>query len=204
MNLLQLLQLLEFIGVVAFALSGVIQGKRKKVDPVGVFVLAFITAFGGGTVRDLLLDRRPFYWVQHESYVLVVFAMTLAAPFVMRITHRHLPLWLFILADAVGLALFSVAGTAMAIEAGLPAFSATMVGVITGVFGGLLRDVFLNEVPMVLNDGKPYATVAFAGNWIYLGLVWLGLGEFSALWIASVATVVIRMLAWRREWRVAY
>ncbi len=204
MNLLQLLQLLEFIGVVAFALSGVIEGKRKKVDPVGVFVLAFITAFGGGTVRDLLLDRRPFYWVQHESYVLVVFAMTLAAPLVMKLTHRHLPLWLFILADAVGLALFSVAGTAMAIEAGLPAFSATMVGVITGVFGGLLRDVFLNEVPMVLNDGKPYATVAFAGNWIYLALVWLGLSEFSSLWIASVATVVIRMLAWRREWRVAY
>ncbi|MEF9944896.1 MAG: TRIC cation channel family protein, partial [Burkholderiaceae bacterium] len=74
MNQLQLLQLLEFIGVVAFALSGIMEGERKKVDPVGVFVLAFITAFGGGTIRDLLLDRRPFYWVQEESYVLVVFA----------------------------------------------------------------------------------------------------------------------------------
>ncbi|MEG0820227.1 MAG: trimeric intracellular cation channel family protein, partial [Burkholderiaceae bacterium] len=201
MNQLQLLQLLEFIGVVAFALSGIMEGERKKVDPVGVFVLAFITAFGGGTIRDLLLDRRPFYWVQEESYVLVVFAMTLAAPLVLRVMHKHFPFWLFLLADAVGLALFSVAGTAMAIEAGLPAFSATMVGVVTGVFGGLLRDVFLNEIPMVLKDGKPYATAAFVGCWTYLALVWLDLGEASSLWIAAVVTVLVRMLAWRRDWR---
>jgi len=204
MNQFQLLQLLEFIAVVAFALAGFIEADRKKVDPVGAFILAFMTAFGGGTLRDLMLDRRPFYWVQHEAYVWVVLGMTITLPLVIKLMHRHMPNWLFILADAIGLGLFSVAGTAMAVEAGLPPLSATMVGVVTGVFGGLIRDVFLNEVPMVLKDGKPYASAAFAGCWIYLGLVWMNVASFDALWIASVATVALRMLAWWRDWRIAY
>lgn len=198
------LQVLEFLAVLAFALSGFIEAERKKVDPVGVFVVAFLTAFGGGTLRDVLLDRRPFYWVEHETYVLVLFALTAVAPFVLRLMHRHFPFWLFILADAIGLGIFSVAGTALALEAGLPMFSSAMLGVVTGVFGGVLRDVILNEVPMVLRDGRPYATAAFAGCWIYMGLTWLGLTQGNALWIAALAIVVLRMLAWWREWSIAY
>ena len=198
------LQVLEFLAVLAFALSGFIEAERKKVDPVGVFVVAFLTAFGGGTLRDVLLDRRPFYWVEHETYVLVLFALTAVAPFVLRLMRRHFPFWLFILADAIGLGIFSVAGTALALEAGLPMFSSAMLGVVTGVFGGVLRDVILNEVPMVLRDGRPYATAAFAGCWIYMGLAWLGLAQGNALWIAALAIVVLRMLAWWREWSIAY
>lgn len=204
MSSADLLQLLEFGAVMAFAVSGLIEAERKQFDPVGVFVVAFITAFGGGTLRDVLLDRRPFYWVEHEGYVLIVFALTALAPYVLRLTHRHLPRWLFILADAVGLGIFSVAGTALAREAGLPMFSSAMLGVVTGVFGGVLRDVILNEVPIVLRDGRPYATAAFAGCWIYMGLVWAGLGEANALWLAALATVLLRMLAWWREWSIAY
>lgn len=204
MSELQLLPLLEFIAVLAFALSGFMEAEQKKVDPVGVFVVAFLTAFGGGTLRDLLLDRRPFYWVQHEGYVLIILVLTIFAPVVLRLMHRHLPFWLFILADAVGLGIFSVAGTALAREAGLPLLSSTMIGVVTGVFGGVLRDVILNEVPMVLKDAKPYATAAFAGCWLYLGVTALGVDAITALWTASLATVVLRMLAWRRDWRIGY
>lgn len=197
-------QFLEFFAVIAFALSGFIEAERKKVDPVGVFVVAFVTAFGGGTLRDVLLDRRPFYWVEHEGYVLILFALTAVAPLVLRVLHKHFPFGFFILADAVGLGIFSVAGTAMALAAGLPVFSSSMLGVVTGVFGGVLRDVILNEVPMVLRDGRPYATAAFAGCWAYTGLAWAGVGEANALWVAALAIVVLRMVAWQRDWHIGY
>lgn len=196
--------LLEFLGVIAFALSGFIEAERKQVDPVGVFVVAFVTAFGGGTLRDVLLDRRPFYWVEHEVYVLILFALTAVAPMVLRMLHKHFLFWFFILADAVGLGIFSVAGTVMALAAGLPVFSSTMLGVVTGVFGGVLRDVILNEVPMVLRDGRPYATAAFAGCLAYTGLVWAGVGEANALWVAALSIVVLRMVAWHRDWHIGY
>jgi uncharacterized membrane protein YeiH len=203
-NPADLRQLLEFLAVIAFALSGFIEAVRKQVDPVGVFVVAFVTAFGGGTLRDVLLDRRPFYWVEHEVYVLILFALTAVAPLVLRVLQQHFPFWLFILADAVGLGIFSVAGTAMAREAGLPMFSSAMLGVVTGVAGGVLRDVILNEVPMVLRDGRPYATAAFAGCWVCLGLVWAGMGEATALGVAALAIIVLRMVAWRRDWHIGY
>jgi len=196
--------LLEFLGVIAFALSGFIEAERKQVDPVGVFVVAFVTAFGGGTLRDVLLDRRPFYWVEHEVYVLILFALTAVAPMVLRLLHKHFLFWFFILADAVGLGIFSVAGTVMALAAGLPVFSSTMLGVVTGVFGGVLRDVILNEVPMVLRDGRPYATAAFAGCLAYPGLVRAGVGEATALWVAALSIVVLRMVAWHRDWHIGY
>lgn len=202
--MIELLTLLEFIAVLAFALSGFMEAEHKKVDPVGVFVVAFLTAFGGGTLRDLLLDRRPFYWVQHEIYVAVILALTVFAPLVLRLMHRHLPFWLFILADAVGLGIFAVTGTALAREAGLPMLSAAMIGVVTAVFGGVLRDVILNEVPIVLKDAKPYATAAFAGCWIYMGMLHIGIDSMTALWTASLVTVVLRMVAWRRDWRIGY
>ncbi len=196
--------LLEFLGVIAFALSGFIEAERKQVDPVGVFVVAFVTAFGGGTLRDLLLDRRPFYWVEHEVYVLLLFALTAVAPMLLRMLHKHFLFSFFILADAVGLGIFSVAGTVMALAAGLPAFSSTMLGVVTGVFGGVLRDVILNEVPMVLRDGRPYATAAFVGCLAYTGLVRAGVGEANALWVAALSIVVLRMVAWHRDWHIGY
>ena len=196
--------LLEFLGVIAFALSGFIEAERKQVDPVGVFVVAFVTAFGGGTLRDVLIDRRPFYWVEHEVYVLILFALTAVAPMVLRLLHKHFLFWFFILADAVGLGIFSVAGTVMALAAGLPVFSSTMLGVVTGVFGGVLRDVILNEVPMVLRDGRPYATAAFAGCLAYPGLVRAGVGEANALWVAALSIVVLRMVAWHRDWHIGY
>lgn len=191
---------IELVAVLAFAFSGFAEAQRKDMDVVGVFTVAFVTAFGGGTVRDLLLDRRPFFWVEHHYYVIAIFFLSIVAVPLMRVAHRIVPNTAFVVADAIGLGFFAVSGVAFALEAGLPAFIATMMGVITGVFGGILRDVILNEVPLVLRDGRPYALAALVGGWFYVLMINAGSEPALALWTAAAMTTMIRVVAWRHDW----
>jgi uncharacterized membrane protein YeiH len=191
---------IELVAVLAAAFSGFAEARKKQMDVVGVFVVAFVTAFGGGTLRDLLLDRRPFFWVEHYEYVLMLLVLTLAATPAMRIARRWVPHWSYVTADAIGLAFFSIAGLALALQADMPWIIAALLGVVTGVFGGVLRDVILNEVPMVLRDGKPYALASFIGCCACLLMLKAGVPTPIALWSSALAIVVIRMVAWRRDW----
>jgi uncharacterized membrane protein YeiH len=193
---------IEFVAVLAAAFSGFAEARNKKMDPVGVFTVAFITAFGVGTLRDMLLDRRPFFWVEHQMYVLLILVLTVVATPVMRLAQRVVPTPLFVIADAIGLGFFSIAGVAVAHELGSPPIVAVMMGVVTGVFGGVLRDVILNEVPMVLRDGKPYALAALAGCVVYLLLLVGGLPAAVATWVASSLIVAVRLAAWRLDWTI--
>jgi uncharacterized membrane protein YeiH len=190
----------ELVAVLAAAFSGFAESQRKAMDVVGVFTVAFVTAFGGGTLRDVLLDRRPFFWVEHQIYVILIFALSLVAAPMMRHAHRIIPNAGFIIADAIGLGFFSIAGVSLALEAGLPTFTATMMGVITGVFGGVLRDVLLNEVPIVLRDNRPYAMTSFFGCWFYVLMRNAGADEALALWPSAALVTVMRLVAWRQDW----
>lgn len=193
---------IEVVAVLAAAFSGFAEAQRKEMDVVGVFTVAFLTAFGGGTVRDILLDRRPFFWVEHQGYVIAIVVLSLLAAPLLRIAQRVVPNAAFVAADAIGLGFFSIAGVALALGAGMSFFIAAMMGVVTGVFGGVLRDVILNEVPMVLRDGKPYALAAFFGCWIYILMINVGSGEGLALWTAAGLTTVVRIVAWHHDWSV--
>ena len=197
-----LLFVVEVIAVLACAFSGFAEAQRKDMDLVGVYVVAFLTAFGGGTLRDVLLDRRPFFWVEHELYPIIILAMTLAATPLMRLARRIVPNPAFVAADAVGLAFFSISGVALALDAGMSSFVASVMGVVTGVFGGVLRDVVLNEVPMVLRDGRPYAIAAFIGCWLYILMVHTGSTPALAPWTAAAVTTGFRLLAWRYDWSI--
>lgn len=188
--------------MLAFALSGFAEARNKQMDVVGVFTVAFVTAFGGGTVRDVLLDRRPFYWVEHYEYVMLLLVLTVLARPVLRLTSYGATPRLLIVADAVGLGFFSVTGVALGLAAEIPWLIAVMMGVITGVAGGVLRDVILNEVPMVLRDGKPYALAAFTGCWAYLLMLHAALPAVIAQWSAAGLIVLIRLVALRRDWTV--
>lgn len=192
----------EVVAVLACAFSGFAEAQRKDMDLVGVYVVAFVTAFGGGTLRDILLERRPFFWVEHEAYPILILAMTLLAAPMMRLAQRIVPNPAFVVADAVGLGFFSITGVALSLESGMSHFVATMMGVVTGVFGGVLRDVLLNEVPMVLRDGRPYAIAAFFGCWLYVLLTSAGTNPALALWTAAAATTLFRLLAWRYDWSI--
>jgi len=193
---------IEFVAVLAAAFSGFAEARNKKMDAVGVFTVAFITAFGGGTLRDVLLDRRPFFWVQHQHYIVLFLVLTLIATPLLRLAQRVVPTTLFVIADAIGLGFFSIAGASVANELGSPPIIAAMMGVVTGVFGGVLRDVILNEVPMVLRDGRPYALAALAGCVFYLLVLDAGVPASAATWISAALIVAVRLIAWRWNWTI--
>jgi uncharacterized membrane protein YeiH len=194
---MSLIKFIEIMAILVGAFSGFIEARRKRMDLVGVFTVAFIAAFGGGTLRDILLDRRPLFWVQHEEYAILIFVLAMVASPLMKTLRHIVSERLIVIADAVGLGLFSVAGVSSALDAHMPLFIASMMGVITGIFGGVLRDIVCNEVPMVFRDGKPYAICAFVGNWIFLLMGMYGFPHDFALWSSALFISGLRLLTWK-------
>ena len=188
---------LEALGVLAFALSGIMEAARKQYDLVGVVMIGAVTAFGGGTLRDVLLDRRPFFWVEQEFWVWALILVGLALPFFFRANHIALTEKAILIPDAVGLGVFTAGGTHLALTAGMSPMIAVLMGVITAVVGGLLRDILVNEVPWLLRDHQPYAAIAFAGGWTVVLLGYLNTPEYLDVLIAAVLMVAIRLLAIR-------
>ncbi|MDN4052145.1 trimeric intracellular cation channel family protein [Massilia sp. YIM B02763] len=199
---MHLITFIEITAILVGAFSGFIEARRKRMDLVGVFTVAFIAAFGGGTLRDILLDKRPLFWVIHQEYAILIFVLALIATPLMRTLRHVVSERLIVIGDAVGLGLFSVAGVSSALDAHMPLFVAAMMGVITGIFGGVLRDIVCNEVPMVFRDGKPYAICAFVGNWIFLLMGIYGFPHDFALWSSALFITTARLLAWKFDLRM--
>lgn len=199
---MSLIKVLEILAILVGAFSGFIEARSKKMDVVGVFTVAFITAFGGGTLRDILLDKRPLFWVTHQEYAILIFLLSLVAVPAIRTIRKIVSDRLIVTADALGLGLFSIVGVSQALEAGMPIFIASMMGVITGISGGMLRDIVCNEIPMVLRDGKPYAICSFAGCWMYLLMQKTGIPPDFALWSSALAISMLRLLTWAKGVRL--
>ena len=194
-----LLVFTDFLGIVAFALAGILAAENKRVDPVGVFIMAFTTAFGGGIMRDLIIGNRPMYWIAHQEYVWATLIMTMFAPCIIKYFQEKVLRQLFVWSDAIGLGFFAAGGTSLSITFGLPDLPSVLLGVCTGVFGGLLRDVFLNRIPMVMSDRQPYAFSAFLGSWLYVALRVLECPEFVSLFASTFFIVGLRMFCWYRK-----
>ena len=187
--------LLYWIGLAAVAVSaltGVIEAGRKRMDVIGVVMVGCATALGGGTVRDVLLDRAVF-WISNQSYLIVALATTLATFFAVR--GLRLSPRLFLVPDAIGLALFTVAGTQIALELHAPWLAASLLGVITGVVGGVLRDVLCNDVPLIFVRGELYASAAWAGALALISLQAAGLSAVAAAWSAMAVILALRLAA---------
>jgi uncharacterized membrane protein YeiH len=190
--------LLECTAVVVSAIYGVLLASRKGMDVMGVFTVAFAVAFGGGTLRDLFLDRHPLFWIRNPHYPVIVFGIALLSGLIVRHIGRIRPL--LPLPDALGMALFTLIGTAYASEAGTGTFVAVMLGVITGTFGGVLGDLLCNEIPSLFVPSPLNATCAFAGAWVYLGLLRFSVPERYALVTGIVVIVAFRLAAIRWNW----
>lgn len=192
----------EIIGTLAFALSGLIEAARKKLDLVGMAMVTFLAAFGGGTLRDILLDRRPFFWVENHIWIWVILAICVLALVFMRSRHveptERATAW----PDALGLGIFGAGGTQLAIDAGLPAIVAVVMGVITAVFGGVLRDVVVNEMPRAFADYQPYSVLAFTGGWLVVVLDAVGVSAFIAVGLGALFITSLRFLAMIFSWRL--
>ena len=194
--------LVELSATAAFALSGVMEAARKKLDAVGVCVVAFLAAFGGGTLRDLLLDQRPFFWVQNTEVLWGVLALSILAMLFMRQRHFEVTEKAILWPDALGLGLFTAIGVHHALQALMPGVVAVLMGVITGVFGGVLRDIVCNEIPTAFKDHRPYAICAFAGGRIYVALWHLDAPGWLTLMTCLVITVGLRVLAVWHRWQL--
>ena len=192
------LQIIEAAAVVASAIAGMIVASNKRMDLVGAFALACINAFGGGTVRDLLLDNRPFYWMQHWWFVVAILAVCI--PFVyshqaFRLTaevHRR-----SVKMDAVGLALFTVTGAGIALARDAPLIIAVLMGVVAGTTGGVLRDVVVNELPDLFRPGTLYATASFAGATIFVAGLEADLRYTNAAILGVIVVVALRLVSVR-------
>jgi uncharacterized membrane protein YeiH len=201
-SLALLLVVLEGIGVLAFTVSGILVAARKQLDVVGVVVVAFLTALGGGTLRDVLLDRRPFFWVANEEWVWAVIVLSIAGPIVIRARHLEPTMRAMQWPDALGLGLFAASGTQIALTEGASPLVATLMGVVTAAFGGMIRDMLVNDVPWVVNSYQLYALIAFLGGWVVWGLTELGVASALAVLIGALVIVVTRMLAIAFDWRL--
>lgn len=185
-----LLYLLDLFGVAAFAVSGALVAGRKSLDLFGVVVVAAVTAIGGGTLRDLLLDRRPIFWIDDPLYLVVIIAATAVVLAYTRVAAP--PFNAVLVADAFGLAFFTVLGAEIATRAEVPAIIVVLMGTMTGVAGGVLRDVLCGEIPLILRR-HIYATASIAGATADLLLVRAGLGAVPAAIVAMLLVFGLRL-----------
>lgn len=194
--------LFDIIGTLAFALSGLIEAARKKLDIVGMAMVSGLAAFGGGTLRDILLDRRPFFWVENEIWVWILILICIGAPLFIRARHLEPTERAMQWPDAIGLGAFTAGGTQLALTAGVPAVISVIMGVLTAIFGGVLRDIVVNEIPKAFSDHIPYAVIAFTGGWVVVGLNLLNVDAFVAVAVGAIFTIVLRVLALLFGWRL--
>lgn len=184
-------------GTVAFAISGALAASRKRMDIFGFCVLALMPAVGGGTLRDVILDRHPVFWIADTRYVAVALLSAVAVFFTAYEpgSRQRLLIW----TDAMGLALFAAMGTEITLDAGGGPLVAVMLGVATAVTGGMIRDIICNEIPLVLTK-EIYATAAFVTGVVYVAAAELGVVRGIALVVATIAGFTVRALAIRYSW----
>ena len=187
---------LEHFGVGVAAITGVLAARGKQVDLFGVIVLALVTAFGGGTLRDLLVGDRPLFWIRDPSFLLNASGVALVAFFAAR--FHEFPQFVLLVADAFALALFTAIGVKKALAFDLAPSIAVAMGVITGVAGGMMRDVLTGEIPLVFRrDIYLYATAALCGASVFVLLRKLALAEQTNMVIAAGVTLALRLAAIR-------
>jgi uncharacterized membrane protein YeiH len=193
---------IEVCATLAFALSGLIAGARKKLDAFGVFVVTGVAAFGGGTLRDVLLDRRPFFWVDHANWLWLMLFLCLFAMIFMRNRHIQLTERAILIPDALGLGLYAALGTQIALNLQMPVIICALMGVMTAVFGGVLRNIFCNEIPKAFNDYQPYAVIAFAGSLLVVALNAINMPQWLCIFVPAGLIFIFRITAIFLGWRL--
>ena len=190
----QFLYIIDILGTIAFAVSGAFLAMEKKLDPFGVLVLAFVTAIGGGTLRDILIGNLPVSWLENETAVIVIFCSAIVTMFFGRYL-KHLTNTLFLF-DALGLGLFTMVGIELGIEKQFSIGICLALGTITACFGGVVRDVLLNNIPLLFRK-EIYALACITGGLVYLLLRKLNVEANLAKIFCILLIFVIRLVAVR-------
>jgi len=194
-----ILSVLYVIAIVAESMTAALAAGRRSMDWVGVCLLGCITALGGGSVRDILLDHHPLTWVAHPHYLIITTVAALATIALARVMHRLHHLFLFL--DAVGLVVFTIIGCNVALELNLPLMIVIISGMITGCVGGVLRDILCNDIPLLFRS-ELYASVSIVTGLLYVAGLQLGLNHELVMSIALLSGLTLRMLALRFKWNM--
>jgi len=188
---------LEILGTIAFAISGALTAMSKKLDPFGVLVIAFVTAVGGGTLRDVMIGRTPVAWMLQLDYVyLILLGFILALVFRKKLDRMRVSLMLF---DTIGLGVFTLIGLQKGVETGLHPIICIALGTMTACFGGVLRDILCNDIPVIFRR-EIYATICILGGMIFFVLQEFQLSDDLIYLITSLIMISIRLLAVKFHW----
>ena len=184
--------LFDILGTIAFAISGVLIAMNKKMDPFGILIIAFVTAVGGGTLRDILIGVAPVSWMKDMNYTYVVlFSTVLAVLIKQKIYYLRTSLFLF---DTIGIGLYTVVGIEKGISAELHPIICVALGTISACFGGVIRDILCNEIPIIFRK-EIYATACILGGFSYFALRQLPIDDTFIFMIAGTIVIAIRILA---------
>ena len=187
-----MLETLYLVAIIVEAMSGAIAAGKKQMDPFGILIIGTVTAFGGGTLRDLVLDNHPLVWVGHPEYLLIttfaIIITILIRPLIRYLTEA------FLVLDAIGLITFSIIGAQKTLELGHGYLIASIMAVFTGAFGGVLRDILCNQVPLVFKK-ELYGSISFLSAWLFFGLCMTSLSMHACILITLISGFAIRMLA---------
>ncbi|WP_281226449.1 trimeric intracellular cation channel family protein [Flavobacterium aquiphilum] len=192
--------LLDIIGTMAFAMSGALTAMSKKLDPFGVFIIAFVTAVGGGTLRDVMIGRMPVGWMQDVTYVyMIVLGFILTIVFRKRLDKLRISLALF---DTIGLGVFALIGIQKGIDYELHPIICVALGTMTACFGGVIRDILCNEIPVIFRE-EVYATICILGGIIFFILRKMNLEDDILYLITSLVIIAVRLMAVKYKWHLS-
>lgn len=198
--MITLIQFIDYLGTLVFAISGVLIGVEKKFDLFGVLILGFVTAIGGGTLRDVLIGSTPVGWMQNETYIfLILLAIPIVYFFRNTIVGWRKSVFFF---DTLGIGLFTILGMQKTLNAGLPAIIAVLMGVVSAVFGGVIRDVLANEVPLIFRK-EIYAFACLVGAIVFLITEHFFYDQIAMIISISVV-IMVRIIAIRKNWALPF
>lgn len=188
---MSLLYIIDILGTLSFSISGVLTAVKKRMDPFGIFIIAFVTAVGGGTVRDLLIDAKVF-WMQNLHFIYTIaITSVLAIIFRKKLGYIRKSLFLF---DTIGIAVYTILGVEKGITAGLPPIICIALGTLSACFGGVIRDILCGEIPIIFRK-EIYATACIVGAFAYFGLQYTPIPQDFVVIISGSIVVLIRLLA---------
>ncbi len=188
---MSLFLIIDILGTIAFAISGVLVALKHRMDPFGIFIIAFVTAVGGGTLRDVLIDA-DITWMRNLTFVYVIIgAAVFAVIFRKKLSYVRRSLFLF---DTIGIALYTIVGVEKGIAAGFPPVICVALGTMTACFGGVIRDILCNEIPIIFRK-EIYATACILGGTVYFLLLKTSLSSDLIIIISGLLVILVRILA---------
>ncbi|MFN2428489.1 MAG: trimeric intracellular cation channel family protein [Cryomorphaceae bacterium] len=194
---INLVYVFEIIGTFVFAVSGVSTAASKRFDIVGVSIIAFVTAIGGGTLRDVMIGVQPVSWMLDQNYIYTIFAAVgLSFFFLPYLLKLRRTLFIF---DTIGLGLFAIIGLEKALAAGLTPVVAIMMGTVSAVFGGVLRDILSNSIPLIFG-GRLYASICVVGGIVYLLLIEMEIPKYTTMIATVFFIIILRSLSVKFKW----